>query len=118
MSEAEMDAHTIRNMREQSAADGQPPKDLVCLKPADPLKAVIRQLFKNRCSMAPVLTWDAHGTPPPPPPSLVHTPPPSVAFLHRQLSCMFHLCSYGFVLCTNSLYRAFLHLRPPGPALY
>ena len=64
MSEAEMDAHTIRNMREQSAADGQPPKELVCLNPADPLKAVIRQLFKNRCSMAPVLTWDAHGTAP------------------------------------------------------
>lgn len=61
MSEAEMDAHTIRNMRDQSVADGQPPKTLVSLNPTDPLKAVIDKLFQNRCSMAPVLTWDAHG---------------------------------------------------------
>ena len=62
MSEAEMDAHTIRSMREQSAADGQPPKELVSLNPTDTLKAVIDKLFQNRCSMAPVLTWDMHGT--------------------------------------------------------
>ncbi len=61
MSEAEMDAHTIRNMREQSIADGQPPKALVSLNPTDPLKAVIDKLFQKRCSMAPVLTLDAHG---------------------------------------------------------
>ena len=61
MSEAEMDAHTIRSMREQSVADGQPPKDLVSLNPSDPLKAVIDKLFQNRCSVAPVLTRDAHG---------------------------------------------------------
>ena len=53
MSEAEMDAHTIRNMRDQSVADGQPPKALVSLNPTDPLKAVIDKLFQNRCSMAP-----------------------------------------------------------------
>lgn len=61
MSEAEMDAHTIRNMREQSTADGQPPKTLVALTPTDSLKDVIKRLFQNRCSMAPVLTWDTHG---------------------------------------------------------
>lgn len=61
MSEAEMDAHTIRNMRDQGIADGQPPKQLVSLNPTDPLKAVIDKLFQNRCSVAPVLTWDTHG---------------------------------------------------------
>lgn len=61
MSEAEMDAHTIRNMREQSIADGQPPKALVSLNPSDPLKTVIDKLFQNRCSVAPVLTRDVHG---------------------------------------------------------
>lgn len=61
MSEAEMDAHTIRGMREQGEADGRPPKRLVALAPVDNMQQVINHLFRNRCSMAPVLTCDAHG---------------------------------------------------------
>ena len=64
MSEAEMDAHTIRGMREQSATDGRPPKHLVSLGPMNNMQQVINQLFRNRCSMAPVLTCDAHGATP------------------------------------------------------
>ena len=74
-----MDAHTIRNMREQSIADGQPPKALVSLNPTDPLKAVIDKLFQNRCSMAPVLTLDAHGMSEPAFDSLLLLP------LHKRL---------------------------------
>lgn len=61
MSEAEMDAHTIRGMREQALADGRPAKQLVSLEPLDNLQQVITRLFRDRCSMAPVLSCDTHG---------------------------------------------------------
>ena len=55
MSEAEMDNYTIRGLREEARAAGRPPKPLVSLRPQDSLHAVIGKLFRNRCSMAPVL---------------------------------------------------------------
>jgi CBS domain-containing protein len=55
MSEVEMDEHTIRDLREGLAAEGRPLKPLVYLQPGDTLAAVVRALFDNHCSMAPVL---------------------------------------------------------------
>ena len=72
MSEAEMDSLTIKDMREQSAADGRHPKELVYVQPGDNLQAVIQQLFDNRASMAPVVTSDTSTNP---------NPFPSVLFL-------------------------------------
>ncbi len=51
-----MDDYTIRGLREEAAAAGRPPKPLVSLRPQDSLHAVIGKLFRNRCSMAPVLS--------------------------------------------------------------
>ncbi len=51
-----MDDYTIRGLREEAAAAGRPPKLLVSLRPQDSLHAVIGKLFRNRCSMAPVLS--------------------------------------------------------------
>lgn len=61
LSEAEMDSLTIQDMREQSTADGRPPKQLVYVRPDDSMQEVIQQLFDNRCSMAPVVTSDPTG---------------------------------------------------------
>jgi len=55
MSEAEMDQHTIRGLREELAMEGRPPKQLVYVTPGDTLSAVVRTLFDNHCSMAPIL---------------------------------------------------------------
>lgn len=55
MSEAELDQHTIRGLREELAAEGRPPRDLVSVAPADSLAAVVRTLYDNHCSMAPVV---------------------------------------------------------------
>ena len=64
MSEAEMDNYTIRGLREEARAAGRPPKPLVSLRPQDSLHAVIGKLFRNRCSMAPVLSAsDVSGAP-------------------------------------------------------
>lgn len=51
-----MDDYTIWGLREEAAAAGRPPKPLVSLRPQDSLHAVIGKLFRNRCSMAPVLS--------------------------------------------------------------
>ena len=58
-----MDLHTIGGLREEAAAEGRPLKQLVSLRPEDPLTTAIRKLFNNRCSMAPVLTGPSTGTP-------------------------------------------------------
>ena len=61
MSEAEMDQHTIQGLREEAAQEGRPPKALVSLHPGDALSTVLQKLFRNRCSMAPVLTGPSPG---------------------------------------------------------
>ena len=61
MSEAEMDVHTIRGLREEAAAEGRPLKALVGVRPEDCLSLAIQRLFCNRCSMAPVLSGPATG---------------------------------------------------------
>lgn len=55
MSEAEMDQHTIRGLREELCREGNPPKALVCVQPEDSLQHVVDMLLSNRCSMAPVV---------------------------------------------------------------
>jgi len=61
MSEAEMDQHTIRGLREEAVQEGRPSKPLVSLHPGDALSTVLQKLFRNRCSMAPVLTGPSTG---------------------------------------------------------
>lgn len=56
MSEAEMDQHTIRGLREELSRQGDPPKALVSVKPEDSLQHVVDVLLSNHCSMAPVVT--------------------------------------------------------------
>ena len=55
MSEMEMDQHTIRGLREELSAEGRPPKSLVHVSPKDSLAQVVRTMYDNHCSMAPVL---------------------------------------------------------------
>ena len=62
LSEAEMDVHTIRHMREAAAAEGHPPKALVHLSPEDSLATALRRLLDSQTSMAPVLSPDPQGT--------------------------------------------------------
>lgn len=62
MSEAEMDQHTIRGLREEMQAEGRPPKGLVYVSPGDSLSLVVRKMYQNHCSMAPVLLPAAPGT--------------------------------------------------------
>ncbi|EFJ45435.1 hypothetical protein VOLCADRAFT_63727 [Volvox carteri f. nagariensis] len=65
MSEAEMDAHTIRGLREEAAAEGREPKRLVYVLPDEDLAKVVARLAANKCSMAPVLSGDPGGAEPP-----------------------------------------------------
>jgi len=53
---AGMDAHSIRALREESAAEGRPPKPLVFARPEDSLSKVVRALTEGKCSMVPILT--------------------------------------------------------------
>jgi CBS domain-containing protein len=55
MSEQEMDQHTIRGLREEMAAEGRPSKALVSVAPGNSLAQVVRTMYENHCSMAPVL---------------------------------------------------------------
>lgn len=55
MSEAEMDQHTIRGLREELNHEGRPPKPLVSVSPDDTLQHVVKTLYNNHCNMAPVL---------------------------------------------------------------
>ncbi|GFH06810.1 uncharacterized protein HaLaN_01509 [Haematococcus lacustris] len=61
MSEAEMDAHTIRGLREEAAVDGREAKELVYVKPDDDLAKVVGTLSSAKCSMAPILSHDPGG---------------------------------------------------------
>eukprot|EP00877_Chromochloris_zofingiensis_P006377 jgi/Chrzof1/1993/Cz10g29010.t1 len=61
MSEQEMDAHTIRGLREEASLDGREPKQLVYVKPDDNLAKVVRTLSDHKCSMAPILSCDPGG---------------------------------------------------------
>ncbi|KAF6259745.1 hypothetical protein COO60DRAFT_1511823 [Scenedesmus sp. NREL 46B-D3] len=79
LSEAEMDAHTIRAMREECQLEGRPPKPLVFVRPADSLARVVRTLFSHRCSMAPILS----GEPGQPSASVLH-----IASLSGVLTCL------------------------------
>jgi len=56
-----MDQHTIRGLREEAVQEGRPSKPLVSLHPGDALSTVLQKLFRNRCSMAPVLTGPSTG---------------------------------------------------------
>ena len=61
LSEAEMDRHSIRALREAAAAEGRVPKRVVFVRPTDSLQAVVEVLFHNGCYMAPVLSCEAAG---------------------------------------------------------
>jgi CBS domain-containing protein len=61
MSEQEMDQHTIRGLREEMAAEGRPSKPLVCVAPGNSLAQVVRTMYENHCSMAPVLHQGPNG---------------------------------------------------------
>ena len=63
MSETELDAHTIANVRyTKSEQSGKPPPRLVSVRPEDSLHLVSLTLLRGRLAMAPVLSY---GTPPP-----------------------------------------------------
>jgi 5'-AMP-activated protein kinase regulatory gamma subunit len=55
MSEAEMDQHTIRGLREELVRQGTPPKELVSVRPEETLQRVVDTLLLNHCSMAPII---------------------------------------------------------------
>ncbi|KXZ49754.1 hypothetical protein GPECTOR_19g205 [Gonium pectorale] len=80
LSEAEMDAHTIRGLREEAAAEGRQPKGLVYALADEDLAAVVARLAANKCSMAPVLTAHPGG---PEPPHVLH-----LATLSGVLACL------------------------------
>ena len=61
LSEEEMDAHTVRAMREAAQSQGKPHRRLVWLTPGCSLHDVIVRLFETRSSMAPVLSSDPEG---------------------------------------------------------
>ncbi|KAK9867655.1 hypothetical protein WJX84_008764 [Apatococcus fuscideae] len=61
LSEAEMDRHSIRALREAAAAEGRMPKRVVFVRPTDSLAVVVEVLFHNGCYMAPVLSCEAAG---------------------------------------------------------
>lgn len=56
MSEAEMDQHTIRGLREELTKEGAKPKDIITVSCTDSLQMVVDTLFNNRCNMAPIVT--------------------------------------------------------------
>lgn len=61
LSEAEMDRHTIRGLREDASAEGRVPKPLVFVRPEEHMGMVVERLFSQRCSMAPILSGDPNG---------------------------------------------------------
>ena len=58
LSDAQIDSFTIVDFREQCAASGTPPRDLVFVKPQDTLRVVVETLLCSGCSCAPILTND------------------------------------------------------------
>eukprot|EP00198_Chlamydomonas_reinhardtii_P013855 XP_001703192.1 predicted protein [Chlamydomonas reinhardtii] len=81
LSEAEMDAHTIRGLREEAAAEGREPKGLVYVLADEDLAKVVARLAQHKCSMAPVLSGDPGG--PEQPPHVLH-----LATLSGVLACL------------------------------
>ena len=61
LSEAEMDRHSIRALREAAASEGRMPKRVVSVRPTDSLATVVEVLFHNGCYMAPVLSCESAG---------------------------------------------------------
>lgn len=61
MSEAEMDQHTLRGLRQVAEADGRPFKQLVAVQPQEDLHAFVERLCVSEVSMAPVLTTENTG---------------------------------------------------------
>lgn len=54
--------HACSALREELEAEGmQRPKPLVAVRPTDSLVSVVRTLFLNSCSMAPVLCTESKG---------------------------------------------------------
>ena len=60
-SEAELDEHTVRGMREAAAQEGRPPPPLVFVRPEQPLAEVVAALHAARVTGAPVLSCDPNG---------------------------------------------------------
>mmetsp|Transcript_4741 Transcript_4741/g.11529 ORF Transcript_4741/g.11529 Transcript_4741/m.11529 type:complete len:537 (+) Transcript_4741:405-2015(+) len=63
LSEDEMDAHTIKNMREEAALIGQAHEDLVYCRPDESLRVVAQTLYEGGHSMAPILSADPKDDP-------------------------------------------------------
>eukprot|EP00201_Polytomella_parva_P022963 CAMPEP_0175046128 /NCGR_PEP_ID=MMETSP0052_2-20121109/4848_1 /TAXON_ID=51329 ORGANISM="Polytomella parva, Strain SAG 63-3" /NCGR_SAMPLE_ID=MMETSP0052_2 /ASSEMBLY_ACC=CAM_ASM_000194 /LENGTH=614 /DNA_ID=CAMNT_0016309819 /DNA_START=1556 /DNA_END=3400 /DNA_ORIENTATION=- len=95
LSEAEMDTHTIRMLREQSIhIDGRGPKPLVYVKPQDRLNSVVEVLFRHKCSMAPVFTENPND-------------------LNAEIPAVLHLATISGVLaCLMRHFRASLASLP------
>lgn len=55
MSEAEMDQHTIRGLRDQMNLEGNTPRPLISCFPNDSLYDVVQKLYDNHCSVAPIV---------------------------------------------------------------
>ncbi|GAX76328.1 hypothetical protein CEUSTIGMA_g3774.t1 [Chlamydomonas eustigma] len=92
MSEAEMDAHTIRGLREHAALEGREPKHLAYAKPQDDLAKVAAALSEQKCSMSPILTCDP-GT--------------------REIANMLHTATLsGILACLMRHFRASLASLP------
>lgn len=70
-------------MREECVLEGRPPKPLIYVRTTDKLATVVRTLFENKCSMAPILTADPGDSPGSPLPSVLH-----IATLSGVLSCL------------------------------
>jgi len=70
-------------MRDECTLEGRPPKPLIYVRTTDKLATVVRTLFENKCSMAPILTADPGDSPGSPLPSVLH-----IATLSGVLSCL------------------------------
>lgn len=58
LSDAQIDSFTVTDFREQCAAAGNRPRDLVYVKPHDSLRVVVETLLHSGCSSAPILSSD------------------------------------------------------------
>ncbi|CAD7699648.1 unnamed protein product [Ostreobium quekettii] len=61
LSAAEMDRHSIRDMREEMAHKCPGVKSLVYVEPDMKLQEVVQTLFSKKCSMAPIVTVDTES---------------------------------------------------------
>ena len=84
-----MDQHTIRGLREEASQEGRSPKALVSLHPGDHLSTVLQKLFRNRCSMAPVLTGPARSV-----------------FQHTRTTCFIKMWLWQISTCRHAHWQA------------